>query len=132
MHTCYFTQYIVYQYLIKNDIDAYIRKILHTYGTQCKTMLESIKTYFSNGIESTKPEGGMFLWVTLPEGMPAIKLFALAVKENVVFVPGDPFYIDKKEANTLRLNFSCVDCATIETGIRRPGGAINMLQNQLE
>ncbi len=72
-------------------------------------MQKSIKEYFPLNVKFTKPEGGMFLWAELPEEMAALDLFDIAVKDKVVFVPGDPFYINKKRANTLRLNFSCVD-----------------------
>ncbi len=129
LHTCHFTQYIILQYLINNDISSHVKKVTKVYGEQCKSMLESIASYFPVGVTSTKPEGGMFLWVTLPSAMSAMDLFNIAVKENVVFVPGDPFYINKKEVNTLRLNFSCVDTNSIEVGIRRLGKAIDRLKN---
>lgn len=131
LHTCHFTQYIMYQYLMKNDIDAHIQKVLRIYGEQCQSMMESIATYFPASVQYTKPEGGMFLWVTLPPAMSALDLFDLAVEEKVVFVPGDPFYINKKGTNTLRLNFSCVDSETIKTGIKRLGGAIDRLQKMI-
>jgi 2-aminoadipate transaminase len=128
LHTCHFTQYIVYQYLMGNDIDAHINKVIRTYGGQCKSMMESIGNYFPADIEYTRPEGGMFLWVTLPSNMAAIDLFNAAIKEKVIFVPGDPFYINKKRTNTLRLNFSCVDSATIKVGIKRLGDSIKQFQ----
>ncbi|MFH2124161.1 MAG: PLP-dependent aminotransferase family protein [Pseudomonadota bacterium] len=131
LHTCHFTQYIIYQYLIKNDIDSHIKKVILTYGEQCNSMLDSIQTYFPADVQSTRPEGGMFLWVTLPSHLSAMDLFNLAVKEKVVFVPGDPFYVNKKDVNTLRLNFSCVDRKTIKIGIQRLGEAIYQLQKKL-
>ena len=130
LHSCHFTQYIVYQFLKNNNIDDHIKKIREAYGKQCKSMLESIEKYFPEGVSSTRPEGGMFLWATLPVGMAAMDLFNMAVKEKVIFVPGDPFYINKKNTNTLRLNFSCVDPETIETGIKRLGEAIDSLSKK--
>ena len=130
LHTCHFTQYIIYQYLMKNDIDSHVAKVIQTYGQQCQTMLDSIDTCFPADVESTRPEGGMFLWVTLPANLAAMDLFNLAVKEKVVFVPGDPFYVNKKGVNTLRLNFSCVDGDTIQIGIKRLGEAISRLQKK--
>jgi 2-aminoadipate transaminase len=127
LHSCQFTQYIVYQYLISNDINAHIKKVSNAYGKQCISMLEAIKEYFPPSVSTTMPEGGMFLWATLPEGISALSLFELAVKEKVIFVPGDPFYIDKRNVNTLRLNFSCVDAETIRVGIKRLGEAIKEL-----
>jgi 2-aminoadipate transaminase len=63
----------------------------------------------------------MFLWITLPQGISALTVFERAIEKKVAFVPGDPFYVGKKNVNTLRLNFSCVDEETIRTGIRRMG-----------
>ena len=131
LHTCHFTQYIIYQYLKNNDIDTHIKKVIRTYGEQCDGMKDSIKTYFPGNITSTKPEGGMFLWVTLPPQMLAMDLFNLAVKEKVVFVPGEPFYVNNNGANALRLNFSCVDKQTIDTGIKRLGKSIYQLQEMV-
>ena len=67
----------------------------------------------------------MFLWVTLPEQMSSMQLFERAIKDKVAFVPGHPFYINKKEVNTLRLNYSCVDAETIKIGIKRLAQAIH-------
>jgi 2-aminoadipate transaminase len=69
----------------------------------------------------------MFLWVTLPEGMSSMALFEAAIKRQVAFVPGTPFYVDRKDTNTLRLNFSCSDEPTIIEGIRRLGQSIQEL-----
>lgn len=128
LHTCHFTQYIIYQYLQKNDIQTHIKSVIKKYGEQCQCMIDSINTYFPANIKSTRPEGGMFLWVTLPTEMSAMDLFDLAVKEKVVFVPGDPFYTNNNGVNALRLNFSCVDKDTIETGIKRLAESIAKLQ----
>ena len=129
LHTCHFTQYIIYQYLVNNDIDAHVKKIVRAYGEQCISMLECMNTFFPSDVKSTTPEGGMFLWVTLPENMSAMDLFHQAVKEKVVFVPGDPFYIDRKDVNSFRLNFSGADCDTIEVGMHRLGEAIRRAGN---
>lgn len=80
--------------------------------------------YFPDTVKYTKPHGGMFLWVTLPEGVSAMKLFPKALEKKVAFVPGDPFYINGKDANTLRLNYTNADCETIEEGIRRLGNVL--------
>ena len=127
LHTTHFTQCIVYQYMKDNDIDAHIGKIKEAYGKQANMMLESIKNYFPAGVAHTTPEGGMFLWVTLPENTSSRDLLDLAIKDKVIFVPGDPFYVNRRETNTLRLNFSCMDEETIETGIRNLGKAIEQL-----
>ena len=69
----------------------------------------------------------MFLWVTLPENTSSRDLLDLAIKDKVIFVPGDPFYINRLETNTLRLNFSCTDEETTEIGIRNLGKAMEQL-----
>ncbi|MBC8394300.1 MAG: PLP-dependent aminotransferase family protein [Deltaproteobacteria bacterium] len=127
LHTTHFTQSIIYQYLKNNDIDLHINKIVKAYGNQCQAMLHSIKKYFPKSVKYTKPEGGMFLWVELPQNITSLELFELAVEDKVVFVPRDPFYVNKTGTNTLRLNFSCVDEDTIATGIQRLGNAIEKL-----
>jgi 2-aminoadipate transaminase len=127
LHTTHFTQSIICHYLKNNDIDKHINIIKKAYGDRCTAMLNSIEKYFPNAVEYTRPQGGMFLWVTLPDNISSLDLFDLAVKEKVIFVPGDPFYINKTATNTLRLNFSCVDEETIEIGIQRLGNSIKKL-----
>ena len=78
-------------------------------------------------IRFTKPEGGMFLGATLPEGLSALRLFDLARRENVVFVPGSAFYVDGGGENTLRLSFSNSDEDAIEEGIKRLARVIKEL-----
>ena len=127
LHTTHFTQCILWQYMKDNDIEAHIRIIKEAYGKQAKAMLESIKQYFPSGVAHTTPEGGMFLWVTLPENTSSRDLLDLAIKDKVIFVPGDPFYVNRRETNTLRLNFSCTDEETTEIGIKSLGKAIERL-----
>ena len=82
---------------------------------------------FPENVSFTRPEGGMFLWVTLPEKMSSLELFNLALKENVAFVPGEAFYANGGGMNTMRLNFSNSD--EISAGIIRLAGAIKSLQS---
>ncbi|MDR0940648.1 MAG: PLP-dependent aminotransferase family protein [Bacteroidales bacterium] len=125
LHTNFFTQKLLFEYLSKNDLDAHIEKIRAVYGRQCVAMIESIKRHFPENVHYTLPEGGMFLWVTLPEGVSSMDLVNEAIKKDVIFVPGNPFYSSQnKIVNTLRLNFSCVDEETIEIGIKRLGETI--------
>jgi 2-aminoadipate transaminase len=127
LHTSHFTQSIIYQYLMDNDVDAHIKQVREVYGRQCQAMLRSIENHFPPDVSYTRPEGGMFLWAELPENVTSLDLFNLAIKDKVVFVPGDPFYVNKTETRTLRLNFSCVDEETIDIGISRLGHAIQEL-----
>lgn len=121
LHTNYFSQKILSQLLTDFDIDKHIEKIKTAYGNQREAMVEAIKEYFPDAVTYTQPEGGMFLWVTLPENISAMELFHKAIEKKVAFVPGDPFYTNKKNVNTLRLNYSCSDEETIRIGIKRLG-----------
>jgi len=127
LHTCHFTQYIFYQYLLENDVDAHIQTIVNEYGGQCDAMIAAMEKYFPNSISFTRPEGGMFLWAELPEGYDSMDLFNLAVKKQVVFVPGTPFFVGMKTSPAFRLSFSCVNAATIEVGIQRLTAAVKEL-----
>lgn len=127
LHTNQLCQCIIHQYLQDNDINAHVQLIIAEYRKQKEAMVAAISRHFPNDVTHTDPEGGMFLWATLPTSLKAIDLFESAAKDKVVFVPGDPFYINKKGVNTLRLNFSCVDTDSIETGIAKLGNAIKSL-----
>ncbi len=130
LHTSHFTQCIIYQYLKDNDIEAHISKIKEVYGRQLKAMLGSIAEYFPKEVAHTHPEGGMFLWAALPGKTSSRELLELAIKDKVIFVPGDPFYVKRPRTNTMRLNFSCVDEETIRRGIKSLGQAIKQLLAQ--
>ena len=131
LHTNIFTQMLLFRYLTDCDIDSHIRKIINVYGRQRDAMVKAIEKYFPSGISFTHPQGGMFLWVTLPDHLSSMELFDIAIKLNVAFVPGNPFYTDGKEMySTLRLNFSCSDEKTIEEGIHRLAGSIAELMKK--
>ena len=119
LHSNYLSQRAVYQYLIDNDFDEHILNIREVYKKQRDLMVSMIEEHFPEEIKCTKPEGGMFLWVTLPENLSSLDLFKLATKENVAFVPGKAFYVDGGGDNSLRLNFSNSDQEKIEEGIKR-------------
>ena len=124
LHTCNFTQYIIYRFLQDNDLDEHVKTINKAYGRQCRAMLDAIDANFPEEVTYTRPEGGMFLWGVLPNQLSAMELFERAVKKQVVFVPGDPFYTTRQQTSTFRLNFSCVDETLAQEGIVRLGEAI--------
>jgi 2-aminoadipate transaminase len=130
LHTNQFAQCVLAEYLAMGGFDAHVSKIKEVYNNQREAMINSIEKHFPNGVQFTQPEGGMFLWVTLPNNLSSMKLFDIAIKNKVAFVPGHPFYIGKSETSTLRLNFSSVDEATIEIGIRRLGDALRTMINE--
>ncbi|MBC2581692.1 PLP-dependent aminotransferase family protein [Clostridium sp. DJ247] len=119
LHSNYYSQRVVHQFLMDNDLEDHIKKIRQLYKGQRDCMVSMIERYFPEEVKSTKPEGGMFLWITLPEGVSSLDLFNFAAKEKVAFVPGDPFYVNEKGINTLRLNFTNSNEEMIEEGIKR-------------
>jgi len=130
LHTSYFVQRVVYQYLSDNDLEGHIRKIRRMYKVQRDAMVSALERYFPEGVNYTRPEGGMFLWVTLPEGISSMDLFSLAIKDKVAFVPGQAFFADGSGQNTLRLNYSNASEAQIEEGIRRLAKALYALMGR--
>lgn len=127
LHSNYFCQRVLHRFLQDNDLQAHIKKIITFYGHQKKVMENAIKRYFPEQVTYLNPEGGMFLWVTLPEELSATVVFDKAIEQKVAFVPGDPFYVTKRGMNTLRLNFSSVDAESIEKGIERLGKVLHEL-----
>jgi len=125
LHTNYFCQRVLDRFLQDNDLNLHIQKIIDVYGHQKAVMESAIAKYFPKEVTYFDAEGGMFLWAKLPEGMSAMKLFDVAIKEKVAFVPGDPFYVTKRDLNTFRLNFSSADPAVIEEGMQRLGKVLH-------
>lgn len=124
LHTSTVAQAIMRRYMESNDIESHVDLIRDRYGRQRQVMVDMIAKYFPDEVTITEPEGGMFLWVTMPEGVSSMDLFDVAIKQKVAFVPGRPFYVDGSGENTMRLNFSNSDEARIEEGIKRLGTAI--------
>ncbi|WP_285905418.1 PLP-dependent aminotransferase family protein [Pseudodesulfovibrio pelocollis] len=127
LHTSTVTQAIMRRYLETNDIESHVALIRERYGAQREVMVEMIRRYFPPEVSIIEPEGGMFLWATMPEGTSSMDLFDAAIKDKVAFVPGRPFYVDGTGENTLRLNFSNSDPFRIEEGIRRLGRSIDAI-----
>lgn len=121
LHTNIFSQYLLWDYLQHNDLDAHIARIRALYQSQAQAMLDAMERYFPPEVQYTRPRGGMFLWATLPEGLCAMELFSRALEKKVAFVPGDPFYTEEAGARTMRLNYTNASCDAIEEGIRRLG-----------
>lgn len=127
LHTNIFSQYLIWDYLKKHDLDVHIARIKELYQKQANAMMDAMDKYFPANVAYTRPDGGMFLWVTLPEGVSAMSLFPKALERKVAFVPGDPFYINDNNVNTMRLNYTNADCETIEEGIQRLGDLLKGL-----
>ena len=121
LHTNIFSQYVIHDYLVNNAYADHVKNIIALYREQAFAMVDAMQKYFPPNVSYTKPDGGMFLWVTLPQGSSALELFPKALEKNVAFVPGDPFYTAKTNVNTLRLNFTNSTPEAITEGIKRLG-----------
>lgn len=130
LHTSSFSQRVLLQYLTDNDAEQHLQEVCQAYRRQRDFMVRAIRAHFPPEVRFTLPQGGMFLWVSLPEGLSSLDLFDLAIKEKVAFVPGTPFFVEGGGENHLRLNFSNADEQDIEIGMQRLGRALERLEDR--
>lgn len=120
LHTSTFAQIVAYEVARDGFLDEHVRTIRKVYRERRDVMLASLQEHFPPEVTWTHPQGGLFLWVTLPEGIDCQKLFRTALEHNVAFVPGDSFYASNHVAAPhMRLNFSNATPEQIREGIRR-------------
>ncbi len=119
-----FVQKIAARYLESGIFDSHLGKITGMYREKRDIMLSALKEYMPPGVSWTEPEGGLFLFLTLPEYMDAEELFMQAIREKVAFVLGNVFYCDGCGRNTMRLNFSFASKEMNAEGIKRLAKAI--------
>lgn len=112
------TQMLTYYYLSMFDLEEHIREIQVVYKERCELMVEMIKEHFPAGIKYTDPEGGMFLWLELPEGLDSDKILDDAVAAGIAYIPGESFFSFEGVKNTIRMNFTMVKDEQIREGIR--------------
>ncbi len=127
LHTNIFGQMVLAQYLLDNDLDQQIEKIKVMYKDKAEKMMDCMSKYFPEGVTYTKPEGGMFIWATMPEGLKAVDVQAAVAQKGVVVCPGDPFYEEDRGVRTMRINYSNSSDETIEKGIKILGDTIKEL-----
>lgn len=120
-------QMVISAYLDMYDIDAHISRIREVYRKRRNAAIEAIKRYFPSDISYIKPEGGLFLWVELNEGIDTVKLLEQCLEQNVAFVPGNSFFPNRSKNNTLRINFSNTQEELISDGIARIGDVLKRL-----
>lgn len=125
--TSSFVQKIAAKYFEKGYFDKNLATINSNYKVKRDTMVAAFHKYMPKGVKWTEPDGGLFLFVTLPEYMDADELFKVAIEENVAFVPGTVFYCDGSGKNTLRINFSFMSKEMNEEGVKRLANAIKKL-----
>jgi 2-aminoadipate transaminase len=121
LHTATFTQMVVYEVARNSFLDRHIHLIRRVYGERRNVMLAAMQEHFPEGVRWTRPDGGLFLWVTLPEQVDAAGLLKKALEKRVAFVPGAPFFPSGGGRNTFRLNFSNAKPEAIREGIARLG-----------
>lgn len=107
------------QYLEDNDLEAHIAEIIKVYGKRKNVMVDAMTKYFPEGVTFTNPEGGLFLWVELPEYMNARDLAVKAIEQKVAYVPGGAFFGNNVRENCFRCNYSCMSEEKIEEGVKR-------------
>ncbi len=121
LNTSTFNQLMAYEVGKDGFLDKHVEVIRKVYHERRDVMLDALEEHCPKGIEWTHPEGGLFLWVTLPKGNDSAVLMKEALKENVAYVPGGSFHPLGGGENTMRLNFSFSKPETINEGIARLG-----------
>jgi len=124
LHTSTFNQIVAHEVGQHGYLDRHVKLIQDTYRERRNVMLESLEEHMPNGVTWTNPQGGLFLWVTLPEQLNTFDMFKDAVIEKVAYVPGENFFACGGGENTMRLNFSCTRPELINEGIGRLGKVI--------
>lgn len=116
---------IVTHHVASRQFDTHVAMLRQTYMARRDALLAALAKEMPEGVSWTKPEGGMFVWVTLPAHLDGAELLAQSIKtERVAFVPGRAFFADGSNGNTLRLSFSCANEAGIAEGMKRLGRLI--------
>ncbi len=129
LHTATFNQMVAYEVSRGGFLDRHVWMIRRVYKERRDVMLEAMEEFFPEGCNWTRPQGGLFLWGILPEGMDSRKVLEKAIEKKVAFVPGYSFYARGGGGNTMRLNFSFASPEKIRLGIERLG---NVIREQLE
>lgn len=119
-----FTQRIIARFMEKGYLDRNIGKIIKMYRQKRDWMMEAFEKYMPERVTWTRPEGGLFLLVTVPEHIDTDKLFHQAIEHNVAFVVGSAFHCDDSGHNTMRINFSYPTQQQIDEGVKRLAQAI--------
>ena len=125
--TSAFLQKITVKFFQKNYFDANVNKIVDMYRGKLEAMLGAFEKYMPEGVTWTRPEGGLFLFLTLPEGYDAEELFQIAIEKNVAFVLGTVFFVNGGGKNTMRINFSYMSEEMNIEGVKRLADAIKEL-----
>ncbi len=130
LHTASFNQYVAYEVGKGGFLDEHVKVIRSVYKERRDVMLEMMDEMFPREVHWTRPQGGMFLWGVLPEGMDAADVLKVAIDRKVAFVPGAAFHACGGGANTMRINFSYPTPDSIREGITRLGLTLKELLHE--
>jgi 2-aminoadipate transaminase len=125
LHTSTIDQAAAAEYLAAADLDAHVRRLCETYRVRRDAMLAELPAITPPGTTWTDPDGGMFVWVTLPDGRDADLLLPEALRHDVAFVPGSAFQVGEPDRSALRLSFAAHAPETIAEGLRRLAKALS-------
>jgi len=118
------SQYFVSAYFDSGPWEDYVRSLIDIYRRRRDVLLDALAEHFPREAEWTHPEGGLFIWATLPDYIDTTDLLARALQDHVAFVPGRAAYVDGRGGSAMRLNFSGVGVDDIREGIRRLGEVV--------
>ena len=118
------SQHFVGAYFDSGPWQDYVHSLIEIYRRRRDVMLDSLAEHFPREAEWTHPEGGLFIWATLPDYIDTTDLLALGLSRNVAFVPGRAAYLDGRGGSSMRLNFSVVSEDAIREGVRRIGEVV--------
>ncbi len=122
VHTNLFFQMLCYKFMTECDLDAHIEKIRAIYRRKCNLMLDCLQKELPEQVKFTRPEGGLFVWVTLPEDVDASAFLKAAMAEKLMIVPGATFNCDTTApSQSFRLNYSTPSDEQIVEGVSRLG-----------
>ena len=111
------------------DFEGNLVRLTELYRQRRNSMVAALEAMMPEGVSFTRPQGGLFLWVTLPERIKAIELLKRCLEQNVAFVPGDSFFPNGGVENTLRLNYSNMPEDRIREGVARLAAAIRSMDS---
>lgn len=126
VHTNVLSQMIAYEFVTRYSIDEHIARLREAYGKKCKLMMDCMDKYFPSEVTHTCPDGGLFLYCTMPDGYDSSAVMKKALEKNVAFVPGTSCMIDDKAVySTFRMNYSTASEEDIEKGIKLLGEVLH-------
>jgi 2-aminoadipate transaminase len=131
LHTSSFVQMVTYEVAKDGFLTEHVRQIRDVYRERRDVMLTAMSEHFPPGVRWTKPAGGLFLWVTLPEELDSTTVLQEAIEHKVAFVPGATFYPNGEQKNSFRLNFSNAQPTQIVEGIARLGQVLQKVMDPI-